>query len=178
MNRVVSDFRPVIELASLADVPSLPGIEARAAGLLDPQDLPAAIAAETTPVATYRTAVQEGRVLVARLASGGVAGFALMTEVDGSSHLEELDVDPEYGRRGLGRALVAAATEWAAKRGDASITLSTFKHVPWNAPFYATMGFKTLPTDQLSPALQTIIDHEEAMGLNVSKRVVMRRDVS
>ena len=171
---MTNDAALLVEAATLSDAAFLPGIEARAAALFDPQDLPSAIAAETTSADDYAIAAGEGRVLIARLEDGSVAGFALMLRVDGSSHLEELDVDPAHGRQGIGRALVARAIRWAEERGDTAITLSTFAHVPWNAPFYATMGFEVLPRSQLPEALLAIRKDEEAMGFDVSKRVVMR----
>jgi GNAT superfamily N-acetyltransferase len=75
-------------------------------------------------------------------------GFAQVLEVDGFAHLEQLSVLPEYGHRGLGRALVAAAKREAGRRGYVRMTLRTFATVPWNAPFYSTCGF--IASDPLS----------------------------
>ena len=48
---------------------------------------------------------------------------------------------PDYGRRGIGRALLRAAVDWAATRGYDELSLATYRDVPWNAPFYASEGF-------------------------------------
>lgn len=83
---------------------------------------------------------EPGFLLVAEV-DGEVAGFAHVLEVDGVCHLEQLSVHPLLSRRGLGRALVEAAKDGARERGYARISLRTYADVPWNAPFYATVGF-------------------------------------
>jgi GNAT superfamily N-acetyltransferase len=55
-------------------------------------------------------------------------------------HLEEMDVLPEHAGQGLGAALIEAVCSWAHTRGFDAVTLSTFRDVPWNAPFYPRHG--------------------------------------
>jgi GNAT superfamily N-acetyltransferase len=92
-----------------------------------------------------------------------------------AAHLEEIDVYPEHGRRGLGRRLVMQVCEWAAAAGYESVSLITFRDVPWNMPFYATLGFEVVPDFELSPALRAIVEDERCRGIDSSRRVVMRR---
>jgi len=66
--------------------------------------------------------------------------------------------------------------DWAASNGHASVTLSTFRDVPWNQPFYARLGFEIVPPAQFSPALRAIVEDETRRGLDPRRRVVMRRD--
>jgi predicted N-acetyltransferase YhbS len=93
----------------------------------------------------------------------------------GIAHLEEIDVHPEHGRRGLGRRLVCAVCRWAAANGYSWVTLSTFRDVPWNMPFYARLGFEEIPPEELSSALLSVIEDETRRGLDPSRRVAMRR---
>jgi GNAT superfamily N-acetyltransferase len=93
----------------------------------------------------------------------------------GVAHLEEIDVHPEHGRRGLGTRLVIAICAWALTAGYRSLTLSTFRDVPWNMPFYAQLGFEVVPHDDLSPALRAVVRDETRRGLDPTRRVVMRR---
>ena len=58
------------------------------------------------------------------------------------------------------------------------MTLTTFAEVPWNAPYYARLGFTILATDQLTPGLRRIRDHEVARGLDAWPRVAMRRPLT
>jgi 4-diphosphocytidyl-2-C-methyl-D-erythritol kinase len=41
-------------------------------------------------------------------------------------HVEEMDVLPAHGRRGLGSRLLAWVCAWARAQGYAAVTLSTF----------------------------------------------------
>jgi GNAT superfamily N-acetyltransferase len=122
-------------------------------------------------------ALHEGHLWVA-LADDLAVGFAQVEVIEReAAHLEEIDVDPEHGRRGLGEQLVLQVCEWAASNGYASVTLSTFRDVVWNMPFYARLGFEIVPRAQLSPALCAIVEDETRRGLDPTRRVVMRRRV-
>lgn len=112
-----------------------------------------------------------GRLWVADHA-GTVVGFALATVVDGQAFLREIDVAQSHGRRGIGAALVAQVCEWARAEGFTSVTLTTFRGVPWNEPWYARLGFRFLPEDERGPELRAIVEREARDGL--TSRTVMR----
>jgi GNAT superfamily N-acetyltransferase len=155
------------------DVPQLAAIELAAAELLRGY-APDSIVQETTDDDEFRAAQTAGRLWVA-LAGDTPVGFALVELLDnGVLHLEEIDVDPRHGRRGLGTALVRAVCEWASGSGYPEITLTTFRAVPWNMPFYARLGFMVVPSTELSPELAAIVQDEADRGLDPSGRVVMR----
>lgn len=123
----------------------------------------------------FRDAQAHGLLWVA-LAHDSPVGFAHVELFEpGVAHLEELDVHPDHGRRGLGRQLVTAVCGWAATSGFDAVTLTTFRDVAWNMPFYATMGFEEVPMRQLSPALTALVQREAQRGLEPAWRVVMRR---
>lgn len=165
-----------IGLARVEDAARCPAIEESAALQFSAEDLPPDLAASTTGIETFARAVREDRLLVARDPQTGEAvGFALLEIDDGEAHLEELDVLPAYGRRGIGRALLEAACAWALERDHGAITLSTFAHVPWNAPFYASAGFEVVPRAAWSEAMVERSAEEAAEGLDPGRRVMMRR---
>jgi len=162
----------VIVLARPRDVPSLPAIERAAARLLEGL-VPASVMDETTDVEELAAAQAAGRLWVA-LVDDAPVGFAhVVLRDDGVPHLEEIDVHPAYGRRGLGAGLVRAVCEWAAAGGHREITLTTFRDVAWNAPFYARLGFVIVDRDDWPPAIAAIVDGETARGLDPATRVVM-----
>jgi GNAT superfamily N-acetyltransferase len=132
------------------------------------------VLAETTPLAELEAARQGGRLWVARAPDGRVVGFAQVELVGGGPHLEEMDVHPAHARRGIGRRLVAAVQAWTRAAGHTALTLTTFRDVPWNAPFYARCGFSVLEPAELSPALRVVVEEEAARGLDPATRVVMR----
>ena len=156
------------------DLPLLPAIELAAARLLTGH-APAAVLAETTTQFAFREAWRHGRLWVA-LADHVPVGFAhVVVREPGVAHLEELDVHPEHGRRGLGRWLVTTVCTWAMSRGFSAVTLTTFRDVPWNMPFYQRLGFGVVPSGEISPALLSVVIDEYRRGLDPERRVVMRR---
>jgi GNAT superfamily N-acetyltransferase len=101
-------------------------------------------------------------------------GFVCIELVDGHAHVDQVSVLPDHGRRGIGRALLEAAIGWAASSEHHQLTLTTFRDVPFNAPFYRTLGFAEV-TD-LAPGLSSIRAHEREIGLDdLGPRVTMRR---
>lgn len=102
-------------------------------------------------------------------------GFAQLDVVDGRAHLQQLAVDPAFGRRGLGTALVRACGQWAIRHRFAEMTLTTFAQVPFNAPFYAGLGFRVIDDAELPAGLAVLRQREAASGLDaLGARVAMR----
>jgi putative acetyltransferase len=159
--------------ARLHDLPLLSAIELAAARLLV-DHAPARVLAETTSDEILENASRHGRLWVAR-ADDIPVGFAHVELLEPEvAHLAEVDVHPLHGRRGLGRRLVQAVCAWAAAGGYRSVTLTTFRDVPWNMPFYARLGFDVIVRAELSPALRSVIEDETRRGLDPTRRVAMR----
>ena len=57
------------------------------------------------------------------------------------------------------------------------VTLTTFRDVPWNRPWYQRMGYVVLAEDDLGPGLHARRRQEDADGLPAELRVCMRREV-
>lgn len=166
----------VITQATEAHLSALPEIELLAARLFAGYELPQTILEETTPLEELRAAMHDGYLWVA-LAAELPVGFAHAELLGPALHLEELDVHPAHGRRGLGRALVETVCACARAQGREAVTLTTFRDVPWNAPFYQRLGFHCIPAAALSPELQQRVDAEAARGLPAHRRVVMIKQV-
>src|SRR4029453_621395 len=130
---------------------------------------------ETTSPEDLLAAQRNGHLWVAR-ADDVPVGFAHVEVLEPAvAHLEEIDVHPDHGRRGLGTRLVTAICAWAVTAGYRSVTLTTFRDVPWNMPFYERLGFEIVTAEALSPALQAIVRDETRRGLDPTRRVVMQR---
>jgi GNAT superfamily N-acetyltransferase len=159
------------------DLALLPAIERRAAERFAGHPIASGFGAETTPEGMLRDGLAAGRLWVAASGAGEVVGFALASVVGGEAHLQEVDVLPEHGRRGVGRALVEAVCAWARGDGFAAVTLTTLADVPWNAPYYEKLGFRRLSVTQLTPSLRARLADEAQRGLGAETRVAMRRQL-
>lgn len=122
--------------------------------------------------------IETGQVWVACTGADQPVGFVIVSKMDGAVYIEEMDVLPVHGRRGLGTRLLEHACEWAKQHGHFAVTLSTFRDVPWNAPFYRKHGFKNLAQDEWTSGMCAIRKMESEQGLNVEARVFMKRDLS
>ena len=91
--------------------------------------------------------------------------------------MEQLSVLPEHQGRGHGRRLLDEVEAWAGEQGLAALTLTTFADVPWNRPLYEHLGFRVLAEAELTPPLAAVRRREAELGLDPSRRVVMRREL-
>ena len=156
------------------DLPLIPPIELAAARLLAGH-APESMLAEATKLPELQTCQESGHLWVA-LADDVAVGFAQVKLLEAEAvHLNEIDVHPDHGRRGLGTKLVMVVCDWAAASGFEAVTLTTFREVPWNMPFYARLGFVEIASQELSPALMAVMRNEVERGLDPARRVAMRR---
>ncbi|MDR6986873.1 GNAT superfamily N-acetyltransferase [Paenarthrobacter nitroguajacolicus] len=101
--------------------------------------------------------------------------YLLADIVDGAGHVEQVSVHPDYAHQGLGRELLHAARVWTRGHGMQRQTLSTFRDVPWNAPYYRRLGFEVLDAGSWGPQLTRLMEHEAGLGLTHWPRVAMWR---
>ena len=158
------------ELAHLRDIERAAGAAFAEVGMAD-------IAAhDPPPLAELERYRADGRAWVAAEDDRPVA-YVLVDVVDGHAHVEQVSVHPDHARRGLGRRLLDHVHAWAAARGDEIVTLTTFRDVPWNAPYYERCGYRRLRDDELGPALRALMAAEASHGLDPALRVAMAADV-
>ena len=104
-------------------------------------------------------------------------GMIIASIRNGNAYIEELDVLPAHGRRGLGRRLIEQVCRWASERNCSAVDLSTFRDVPWNGPFYRKNGFRDLSEEEWTDDMPKIREAETAQGLVPDARVFMRREL-
>jgi len=155
-------------------VPHLPAIE-ESAGRLFVGVVPLPEDPDTGDAAWFGRVQEQGLLWVAADAGDAPVAFAAFEALGGALHLEEVDVHPDHARQGLGARLVEAAAVFARERGCPEITLTTFREVPWNAPYYRRLGFHEVPEAEWTPALRARVAEEAARGIGPAGRVVMRR---
>ena len=165
-----------IRAARLEDVETMREIE-RAAGRLFSEIGMDDVAAHAAPdPVTLGKYIQQQRAWIA-MADDQPVGYALVDVLDGCGHLEQVTVHPSYGRQGLGRMLIQSVVDWAEARELPAITLLTFRDVPWNGPYYASLGFAPLADAELTPGLRALRAHESELGLDRESRHAMRLDL-
>ncbi len=167
---------PLIRLALPQEIAFLPEIQLRAATRFPEAVLPEPMRSTyTVPRAILEDAVIGGRVWVAIVdGQSAPAGYCVLRDAIGFAVLEQVDVLPEYGKRGLGRLLVAEAIQKTVALGYRRLYLTTFSSVPWNAPFYAHLGFRIADDHELPPEMQDVVKTERAV---VQNRVAMLLEV-
>lgn len=154
-----------IRAASAEHIPFLAAIEQRAASLFPAGSIPDHIRSDTLPPDLVYEGVRNGNLWVVLDAGGIPVGYALVRFVEGLALLAQIDVLPEHGRKGLGTRLIREAAQWAGEQGYERLYLTTFTHVPWNAPFYARLGFRTLHEGNTPDAIRAILGEERDYGL-------------
>ena len=120
----------------------------------------------------HARAVAQGLSWVAVDEADQPVGFLIAAVEDTDLHILELSVSAEHQGRGAGRALMAAARQEAEVRAKQALTLTTFSTVPWNAPFYARLGYGALTFAETPAYLRETLAAEAAHGL--TDRVAMR----
>jgi GNAT superfamily N-acetyltransferase len=119
----------------------------------------------------------DGRAWVAVDDDDRPIAYLISAVVDDCAHIEQVSVAPAHAHRGLGAALIDHLASVAAAEGRAALTLTTFRDVPWNAPYYERLGFRVVaPADQ-GPELAALVAEEAERIPGEAVRVAMRRAV-
>lgn len=163
----------IVELARKEQLFRIPIIQRSAAGMFSAADLPDHIRYGVTNPRTLRRACAESRLWVALDSNAEVVGFALVDIVDDIAHLDELGVLPASGRQGIGTRLIETVIAWSRANGFPGLTLVTFRHLPWNAPFYKKLGFIELSPANTSAGLKDLLDAEARAGVDIRMRIGM-----
>ncbi|MDX6752550.1 GNAT family N-acetyltransferase [Geminicoccaceae bacterium 1502E] len=166
---------PRIRLAQARELERLADVELSAAERFREVGLGWVVEAGTLPAYVLRAALGRGTLWVAPDRGDRPAGFLAACELDGALFVIELSVALEHQGRGLGSALLDEAVAHAAREGMAGVTLTTFRDVPWNAPFYARRGFVELDPAALGPGLRARLAAELAAGHEPGRRCAMAR---
>ena len=132
---------------------------------------------DSMSVETHLKYVHRGTSWVAEVDSQ-IVGFLCAETAGRDLHIWELSVRREWQGNGIGRRLMKAAIEHAQSNEFTSITLTTFIGVPWNEPFYRSLGFEIVDNDKLDSRLEDVLRAEIQHGLPGNLRCAMRLSVS
>ena len=121
----------------------------------------------------HRALISRGVALVAEEQGRGAIGFLNGEIAPDALHICQIAVRRDRQGRGIGRRLIEAAQQIAVQRGANSLTLTTFREVPWNELYYQRLGFRTLQDDALNQRLRNILESERQAGLPMGQRCAM-----
>ena len=159
------------DLAALVEIERSAGETFRSLGMDRVADDDPGSVEQLTPYA------EDGRAFVALDREDRPVGYLVLDLVDGNAHIEQVSVHPRRAGQGIGRELVEHAAAWARHRDLPALTLTTYRDVPWNGPYYERLGFRHLGADEETPGLRALRAHERSVGLDAWPRGCMRRDL-
>jgi predicted N-acetyltransferase YhbS len=174
----VSQMTVSIRLATPADAAMLPDIERSAGEIFREISGLEWIADDHVMTADqHLPAIFAGSVWVA-CEDGALVGFLSAELASDALHIREVSVHAAVMGRGIGRQLIETAAMAAHISGLSVLTLTTFRDVPWNAPYYQRLGFEILAEADLDSRLASILADEVAAGLPGDRRCAMRQNLA
>jgi GNAT superfamily N-acetyltransferase len=164
-----------IRAVRLDELPVLQDIERAAGQSFRDIDMPEIAEDEPLPLDELARYHHADLAWIAADDADAPVAYLIADRVDGNLHVEQVSVHPDSARRGIGRLLLDHLATHAMSAGAPALTLTTFTHVPWNAPYYARCGFQLMDDSRLTPGLRKIREREAAHGLDRWPRTCMRR---
>jgi len=122
--------------ATLADLPALQDLYRRSS--LSNEGDRANLLAHPETLLLSDLSIREGRTRVALSPGGDIIGFMTLAMVDHVLEVDDLFVDPNVMRRGVGLRLVVDAVNIAVNRGVARLEVTANPHA---LAFYLRVGF-------------------------------------
>ena len=167
----------LIRAARLGDLERLRSIERAAGEAFRSIGMEAVADDEPPSVDELAAYTRSGRAWVAVDANDEPVGYIIVDEIDSCVHIAQVSVHPAHARQGIGSRLIETAAGWGAANGFTEMTLTTFEHVPWNAPYYERLGFRVVPEELWTESMRRVGEHEAALGLAAWPRVVMKKRI-
>lgn len=131
------------------------------------------VAEDVPQIPDLREAAEAERLWVTEVGSE-VAGYISAEVLDGNAHVAQVSVAPAYAGRALGRAMIEFLEDWGRAAGCPATTLTTFRDVPWNGPYYLRLGYHVLRKEDIGPELAMTMAQEASLpGIEASLRCAM-----
>jgi GNAT superfamily N-acetyltransferase len=156
------------------DFPDIQSVQRAAAARFREVDMPEVADRPVLGTDLLARFCAEGVLLVATFERRVVA-FVACAPLDDALHIAEIDVVPTHAGHRLGALLLDHVDAVAAARHIGRLTLATYRNVPWNAPYYARLGFRECTLTVLGSQHGHVWRQQGESGLDLSKRLFMQR---
>lgn len=167
-----------IRLAAENDISAMQEIEIDAGRRFVDVGFPSIANDDPMPAATLREHIETGTAWIAVDERNRSLGYAIGSAHGTEGHLDQVSVRVDAGENGVGRALIQAVCAWAASQGFPTLSLTTFRDVPFNGPLYGRLGFNRVREADWTPELRAVRARERGLGIDVAPRVVLRLDLT
>jgi len=158
---------------------ALPGIE-RASDTLFAATRYARVVATfpTTTVEEFQESQDRWGLWVAVDAGDRPVGFAKCQPIGRAMlYVGQLSVLPAHAGHRLAAWMLDRAAAFHGPRGITRMTLTTFRDLPWNAPYYSRIGFREVADLAAEVFLKRQVDAQIRAGFPRESRVAMERAV-
>ena len=113
-----------------------------------------------------------GRIYIAE-DNGKAVGFVAAVTMDDTLYIAEISTIQEYQGKGVGLTLISTVFDWARELAAATgskprVSLTTYREITWNAPYYRKRGFREVEARTLGPK------HVEKMTKDHGERDLVR----
>jgi GNAT superfamily N-acetyltransferase len=164
---------PSVRLARSEELMELAAIERSAASVFRDVGLAWLADGETMDLALLTALCRDGTLWVVADEVDEPVGFLAAHELDGRLHIAEVSIARFHQRQGHGARLIAAAVDHARAAGFGAVTLTTYRDLPWNGPYYARLGFKEVDPRAAGPGHLKKLQAEAEAGHDPARRCVM-----
>jgi GNAT superfamily N-acetyltransferase len=117
--------------------------------------------------------LRSGTTVMAADGAGEALGFVALAVLDGEPYLEQLSVRMGSMRRGIGSRLLRTAEIIARQTRSGVLWLTTYRHLPWNRPFYEKTGFRVVSPEQWGEEITQEVLFQRRLLPQPDERVVM-----
>lgn len=168
-----------IRLARPDDLASLPDIDTLADSRFETTPYGGALERFPAVSVDHLAELQDQwRLWVAAEAQDRPVGFTMVTlDTPTILHLDLIAVRPTHTGHRLASRMIDGIDAFLDGRGFTQMTLTTFRDVPWNAPYYQRLGFQDIGDAEADadPHLGPRLRDQVAKGLPRESRVAMVR---
>ncbi|KAF7869910.1 hypothetical protein EAF04_004694 [Stromatinia cepivora] len=172
--KVTNSRHHTVREARHEDIPLLPDVERSAAELFTCFNV--TVGDSVLDPLLLTTMLEDHHLWVAVNSEDKPVGFIGGFKLDGNFHVAEVSVGRDSQKQGIGNALMYRMMTDIKVEGFRAITLTTNKILPFNRPWYQSLGYTELEARDIGKELALLIE-EESHHLDHNTRCAMRKNI-